>query len=630
MTPTLTLAVIGHVNHGKSALVRALTGTQTDRLREEIERGLSITLGFASRNYPSGIVDLIDAPGHEDFIRAMVSGATGVRAVLLVVSATEGFGRQTYEHLRIAGLLGVRAGIVVIAKTDLLDPDDAPAVLAATRASLNGTFLSGEPIILCSAVTGAGLSELDAALAALAGRAPAAEILPGAFLPIDRSFSIAGAGTIVTGTLQGWSLTPGAEMMLQPSGRRVTIRQLQSHGEPVDEAHPGGRVAVGLRGVSVDDIPTGEALCAPGQFEATLQVDVELSLSADSPRRLKHLEDLRVMWGARQDIGAVRLIGAASLAPGERALAQLRFAAPVIAFAGQRAVLRRLSPAQTLGGAQVLDAQARPYRGRAPQRLAVLEAAAQGDPDQIIAALARRDGDVVSVVELARLCRRPAPEIRERLETTFEPLDAGRWVRRKAVADARAAYLTRLTQAHLDAPMRLNVPVSSIRDALMRQVSRELLAHVERRLAEAGDIRLSASQVARYDHNPLATLPPGTLAQLARIEVRLRDGGLMPPEVTALADEGPGTPELIQLLVDTGRALSLRNHALRQTLVFHSTVFDAAATRLRETFPPPASFTTGQARAALATTRKFIVPVLEHLDTLGATAREGDLRRVLG
>ena len=170
MTPTLTLAVIGHVNHGKSSLVRALTGTETDRLKEEIERGLSITLGFASRDYPSGTVDLIDAPGHEDFIRAMVSGATGVRAVLLVVSATEGFGRQTLEHLRIAGLLGVRAGIVVVTKADLLATSDEPAVLDATREQLRGTFLAGEPIIICSAVTGAGLPQLDIALETLLAR----------------------------------------------------------------------------------------------------------------------------------------------------------------------------------------------------------------------------------------------------------------------------------------------------------------------------------------------------------------------------------------------------------------------------------------------------------------------------
>ena len=629
MTPTLTLAVIGHVNHGKSSLVRALTGTETDRLKEEIERGLSITLGFASRDYPTGTVDLIDAPGHEDFIRAMVSGATGVRAVLLVVSATEGFGHQTLEHLRIAELLGVAAGVVVVTKADLLADSDEAAVLDATREQLRGTFLAGEPIILCSAVTGSGMTELDIALEALLARAPPVENLPVAFLPIDRSFSITGAGTIVTGTLLGGALTSGAEMVLQPSGRPVTIRQLQTHGRLVENALPGGRVAVGLRGASADDIATGEVLCAPGSYRSTLQVDVEVALSADSPRPLKHMDQVRVMWGARQDIGSLRLLGRASIAPGERGLVQLRFATPVIAFTGQRTVLRRPSPAETIGGAVVLDAEPVASRGRNAQRLAVLAAAALGDLDQLATALAARDGGFLSVTELARLSRQLARDVRQRLEATFQPLDDDRMVSRIAVNAAKSAWLARLAAEHRAAPLRVAAPVNSIRAALAGQASRDLVAHAERLLAAEGQIRLTGSQVALPGHDPLANLSVEMLAQLERIEARLRNGGLMPPDVAALADEGPDGAALLQLLIDTGRAVSLRNHALRQTLVFHTAALRAAADSLRAAFPNAATFTTGEARAALETTRKFIVPVLEYLDTQGATSREGDVRRVV-
>ena len=629
MTPTLTLAVIGHVNHGKSVLVRALTGTQTDRLKEEIERGLSITLGFASRDYSSGTVDLIDAPGHEDFIRAMVSGATGVRAVLLVVSATEGFGRQTLEHLRIAELVGVQAGIVVVTKVDLLTTGDGAAVLEATRATLGGTFLAGEPIIFCSALTGVGLPELDVALEALLARAPPPETLPGAFLPVDRSFSIAGAGTVVTGTLLGAPLNAEAEMVLQPSGRRVMIRQVQAHSQVVETAVPGGRVAVGLRGVSAQDVPTGEVLCAPQSYTATLQVDVEVALSADSPRPLKHMDQLRVMWGTRQDMGSVRLIGRSCIAPGERGLAQIRFASPVIAFTGQRAVLRRPSPAETIGGAVVLDPEAAASRGRVPERLAVLEAAALGDLDQLAVALGARDGGLLAIIELVRLSRLTGTEVLRRLGPAFEKLDSNRLVDRALMTRIRGAYLERLSAAHRDAPLKVSIAVSTIRSGLVAGVSQDLVTHAEKSLADGGDIRLIGSQVAQPDHDPLATLPSDTLARLDRIEVRLREGGLMPPDVGATVDEGVDVAPLVQLLVDLGRAVSLRNHALRQTLVFHPDALRGAADSLRTAFPHPLEFTTGEARAALDTTRKFIVPVLEYLDSKGLTAREGDVRRVV-
>jgi len=629
VTPTLTLAVIGHVNHGKSSLVRALTGTETDRLKEEIERGLSITLGFASRDYASGTVDLIDAPGHEDYIRAMVSGATGVRAVLLVVSATEGFGRQTLEHLRIAELLGVAAGVVVVTKADLLADSDGAAVLDVTREQLRGTFLAGEPIILCSAVTGTGLPQLDITLEALLARAPPVENLPGAFLPIDRSFSITGTGTIVTGTLLGGALTSGAEMVLQPSGHPVVIRQLQTHGRVVENAHPGGRVAVGLRGASADDIATGEVLCAPGSYRSTLQVDVEITLSPVCPRPLKHMDQVRVMWGARQDIGSLRLMGRPSIAPGERGVAQLRFAAPVIAFAGQRAVLRRPSPAETIGGAVVLDPEAAPSRGRVPQRLAVLESAAHGDLQHIATALAARDGGLISIPELARLSRQASGEAIRHLDHAFERLDDDRLVDRALMTRTRAAYLEQLSAAHLDAALKVSIAVSTIRSGLRTGASRELVAHAEKTLADSGDIRLTGAQVALPDHDPLATLPAETLARLDRIEVRLREGGLMPPDVGAMGNDGGDVADFVQLLVDTGRAVSLRNHALRQTLVFHPDALQRAADSLRTAFPVPADFTTGEARAALDTTRKFIVPVLEYLDTRGVTARQGNVRRVV-
>ena len=235
-TSSLSLAVIGHVNHGKTALVRALTGMETDRLKEEIERGLSITLGFAHAEQGGVMFDLIDAPGHEDYIRAMVSGTAGARAVLLVVSATEGFGRQTFEHLAIAAALGLEAGLVVVTKADLLGPGDGAAAISQITANLRGTILEGQPITLCSAHSGAGLEAVRDGLNALARRCPQPAPLAGAFLPIDRAFSLTGAGTVVTGTLQGAGLRVGEAVELWPSGQRASVRQLQIHNQSVGHA----------------------------------------------------------------------------------------------------------------------------------------------------------------------------------------------------------------------------------------------------------------------------------------------------------------------------------------------------------------------------------------------------------
>lgn len=629
MSAPLTLAVIGHVNHGKTALVRALTGIETDRLPEEKARGLSILPGFAWRDGAGGTVDFIDSPGHEDYIRAMVSGTTGARAVLLVVSAVEGIARQTLEHLQIARCLGLSTAVVAITKADLLTPSHQAARRAEIAAALTDTDLAEAPMVFCSAITGTGLEALIAAIDALPAITPPPGPLPGAFLPIDRAFSRPGAGVVVTGVLQGQALTPGMAMVLEPSGRRVTIRKLQVHGQTVDAAPRGGRVAVGLRGVALDEVRAGDVLCAPGHFAATSQVDAELTVDPGSLRPLKHLDQLRVLWGTRQDVASVRLMGTAAIAPGGRDFAQLRFASPVIVHAGRRAVLRRLSPVATLGGAVVLDPDPEIYRGRPAIRRAVLAAAAAGEIGQIAAQLAARDGGILALAELTRLARCNTAEARAHLDPGFQDLGDGRFADRKAVASADAAYLDRLAAAHHAAPTRAMLAVGDIRNALARNAARDIVGTVERALAAAGVIRLEGAKVALAGHDPLATLSPEAVSRLDALEQGLRAGGLNPADPATLAGGDPAMADLLEMLIDTGRAIALRNVSLRQTLIFHPTALDAAAHALATAFPVPQTFATGEARAFLATSRKVIVPVLEHFDRTGWTVREGDRRRMV-
>lgn len=625
----LTLVVIGHVNHGKTALVRGLTGMETDRLKAEAERGLSITLGFAWCGGPGVDLDVIDAPGHEDFIRAMVSGATGARAVLLVVSATEGFGRQTREHLQIATLLGIGTGVVAVTKADLLAPGEEDAALARIAAELCGTVLDGEPVVLCSAVSGRGLSELHAALESLAARTPRPEQLPGAFLPIDRAFTITGAGTVVTGTLQGGPLTRDGAVVLEPSGRKASLRQIQVHGEPVEAVTPGRRVAVGLRGVASDAVKAGDVLCTPGAFRAAQQVDAEVTVAATATRPVKPLDQVRVLWGARHDTATVRLFGDKAIAPGDRGLVQLRFAHPVIAYAGQRAILRRLSPAETLAGLVVLDPVAPVSRGRPGERLRILQAAADGDLGDLAMAIAARDGGLASVDEVSRLSRRSKGDIAQTLAASFAILDDGRLALRHALAATREAYLGHLAEAHRLAPERAAAAVGPIRNRLAQDVPRDLVSQVERALAAVGEIRLHGGEVALPGHDPFAALSLESAQRLAGLEADLRAGGLIPPAPSALGSGGLDEQSLLDLLAASGRAVSLYNGALRQTLLFHAAALQAGFRDLRAAFPFPAEFTTGEARAALGTTRKYIVPVLEYFDAQGFTVRRGDVRQVM-
>jgi selenocysteine-specific elongation factor len=618
--------VIGHVDHGKTALVRALTGIETDRLKEEQERGLSIALGFAYREYPSGFIDFIDAPGHADFIRTAVSGASGCRAALLVVSAVDGFERQTLEHLEIASRLGIEAGVVAATKSDLLSADGADEARTRIERDLAGTALEGQPVVFCSARTGEGLDDLNAALDDLLRRCPPPPRLPGFFLPVDRAFSVRGIGVVVTGTLLGAGVAVGEEAIVAPSGRAGAIRGVQARGADLPAVEAGRRTAVNLRGLSLDEVGPGDVLCAPGRFAASSQLDALLSISPGAARPLKALDDVRLLIGTRSLVATVRLLEGRSIEPGESGLAQLRFTSPVTAFAGQRSVLRRLSPAETIGGAIILDPAPAPVTRRKPARIAVLQAARAGEVPQLASALASRDGGVISLAELARLSGGESESLAAGLAGDFDPLSEGLMASREVLAATEQAYVDALAAAHRRAPARSMAPIESIRRIVAASFPRTIIAHAERRLASGGAIVLGRGRVALASHDPFQALGEDKRARLRELEALLREGGVSPPDLVGGPRLTAESDDLLRLLIETGRAVALENHALSKTLVFHTEALDAAAAVLEQAFPHPAPFRAGEAREVLATTRKFIVPVLEYFDARGWTVRDGDMR----
>ncbi len=620
-----TVAVIGHVDHGKTALVRALTGIETDRLKEERERGLTIALGFAWRDYPEGGIEFVDAPGHEDFIRTTVSGLTGVGAVLLVVSAVDGIERQTIEHLQIASLLGIRAGVVAITKSDLLDADDIAARCAEIRQALIDGPLDSAPIVCCSAKTGDGLEALNDALAGLFDRLAPPPALLGAVLPVDRVFSVRGSGTVVTGTLLGAPLRLGDEATVQPSQRPVTVRGLQTRGGDCQSIEPGRRAAVNIRGASIEDIRPGDMLCVGAVFAPSRQIDAHVTLLPSATRPLKSLDEVRVMLGTRNATASARILRGGAIQPGESGWVQFRFAAPILAFAGQRGVLRRHSPAETIGGLVVFDPIASLSSRRNPARIEVLQALQSKDPAAVARAIAHRDGGLVTLAELERLLQIGLTDLNSRLATDFTVVGAGCLAARTMLDEAAVVYLSALAEVHRKAPAKAAVPLADIRRPLSRSFGAPFVSHVERTLSETVAIRIAAGKVALADHDPLQALDEQQSARMRDIETRLHAGGATPPDPIELV-LAPADNDLIDLLIDLGRVVRLHNHAQRKDLLFHVEALWAARSTLAASYPGPTLFRTGEAREALATSRKFIVPLLEYFDARGWTVRDGDLR----
>jgi len=622
------VAVVGHVDHGKTALVKALTGQDTDRLDEEKARGLSITLGFAHRVYETGIVDFIDSPGHEDFIRAMVCGATGAQAALVVVSAVEGVERQTREHLQILHHLGVRCGVVAITKADLLPGADRSPLKDEIADALRGSAFAGAPHILCSAKSGDGLDALDAALKDLVHRAPPPMPLAGAYLPVDRAFTVKGVGTVATGTLLGASMAPGDRAVVQPHGKAATVRRLQSRGDDVDTARPGMRTAVNLRAVALEDLRRGDVICAAGPFKATREIDawVEIASGTDP---LKHGETVRLMIATASRVATVLVRGGRKPTVGEGGHARLRLNEAVTVHAGQRGILRRLSPAATLGGVHVLDPAPPAGRRRDPAWLPVLDAARGGALADLASALAAHGRGAARLADLDRLSGGGAGAVAALTSAGFEILETGHAVPPRAVSEACAGLVEAVGDALARQPALSTVPIAGLHGALGDRFAAPLVDLAAQRLLADGRLVGDPGALTLPQRDPFSGLSPARRARIGKIERALVEGSLAPPPLAELAGHKGHDRDLIELLVASGRAVFLRNVSLKQTLVFHKKALDFAHGRLLDAFPPPTEFATGEARAALETSRKFAIPLLEHFDKIGLTRRTGDVRCVI-
>ncbi len=625
----VTLGVIGHVDHGKTALVRALTGIETDRLREERERGLSIVLGFSYLESHRGVIDLIDVPGHEDFIRTMISGATGIDGVVLVVAANEGVMPQTREHFDIAELLGVERGIVVLTKTDLVSSDEVDLAEEDVRDYLAGSFLEGAPLVLTSARRGEGMDDLRDALAAIPVRARPATG-DGFCLPVDRAFGMRGFGAVVTGTLRGGVLKSDQAVEIQPGGESATIRGLQVHNRPVEAAGPGQRVAVNLRHRKPAELSRGDVLAPPGYLEPTRRIDVELRLLEHAPQPLRNGAAVRVLFGTTEEIAKVRLLDVDALTPGGTGWAQLRFRHQVVAQPGERFIVRALTPVVTMGGGRMLDVGAQRHRRFDAAVITRLRGASSGDAVALVRAGLRDAGfESVDREVLGQSLGISEVDLQAavRTEGAIE-IAGGRLMDASALARLLDGIREALDRHHREYPRRQGLAMASIPTLLKAGIDEAALRHAVDELESRGELRNDASILSRTDFDPLASLSADERRVATEIEESFLTCGLMPPPVESVLRGDRVRTGILRLLTDTGALVRLKTYDRGRHLVMHGDVLRDVRRKLGRRFPYPAEFTVADVRDELGATRKYIVPLMEHLDASGVTIRTGNIRRL--
>jgi selenocysteine-specific elongation factor len=618
----------GHIDHGKSSLVLALTGIDPDRLKEEKERGITIDIGFAHLELGDGLtLGVVDVPGHERFVKNMLAGVGGIDLVMLVIAADEGVMPQTREHLAICHLLRIPRGLVVLTKADLAEPDWLELVQEDVRSFLRGTFLDGAPILPVSAKTGQGLPALREALLTLAHAVPSRGTDATFRLPIDRVFTIRGFGTVVTGTVASGQLALDERVEVYPRGLQAKVRGLQTHGRPVSTAAAGQRAAVNLQGVERAAIERGDVLSLPGLLQPTYMLDATCELLADAPAPLRTRQRVRFHIGTSEVMARVHPVAGAAIEPGQVGYVQFRLEAPVVALPRDRYVIRSYSPMVTIGGGEILDVA--PSKARRSAALAARLRGLETSPPAAVleAHIQRVGGGGVRTAELR--ARTPfGPEAlrgylqdlvaRERVFVVDREWYVHRDTSERLSRDAAAA----LAAFHAREPLKPGMSKEELRTRLGSLEERVFLALLER-FAAAGVLVVDKDKVRGAAH--AVRLTPAQQTASDRLEAEFRTAGVAPPTLeeafAKLGLAGSSAQAMAQLLVDGHRLVRIR-----EGLYFHTEPLQAAVERVLTFLREHRAITPQEIKDLLGISRKYAIPLLEWLDAQRLTVRVGDKR----
>ncbi|MEG1166845.1 MAG: selenocysteine-specific translation elongation factor [Gordonibacter sp.] len=633
----IVLGTAGHIDHGKSSLVQALTGIDPDRLAEEKQRGITIELGFAELELPGGLsVGVVDVPGHERFVRQMIAGATGIDLALLCIAADDGIMPQTIEHLAVLELLGVPSCVVALTKADLVDDEWLAFVSGEIEAFLAESAYAGAPIVPVSSRSGSGLAELSDMLARAAKATRPAKEGTAARLPIDRVFTIKGAGTVVTGTLWSGRVSVGDELEALPSGLRSRVRSVQVHGRDAEAAEAGMRTALNLNALKKSDVRPGDFLVAPGTATATDRFDAWLTYldAGQGGKPLASGVRVHVAHGTREVTGRVLLMDAQeSLAPRQSAYAQIRLDEPLPVSWRDRFVVRSYSPARVVGGGTVLFAHPRRRTNLAPGERELLDALRAHDEAGAVDAALARETHPVSPEQLSRAAGLSTQSAEKRLRElhatgAVAAVGSGKppfFASRSVLARDLSALENALLRFHLESPLQPGMTKGELAQRCFKRIDPAAFDALLQEAATAGRIAQADGQIS---HPQAGGGAKRAEEQAAKTLSSLLDAaGAAPPAVadliaqanvpSAVATRALNTLEKQGLLVRTGQELCFSAEAF-------ATLSAAVVRHLEEHGPSPAA----DLKEAMGTTRKYAMPVLERLDALGITVREGDLRRL--
>ena len=626
------IGTAGHVDHGKSTLIAALTGTHPDRLKEEQAREMTIELGFGWMTLPNGEeIGIVDVPGHRDFIENMLSGIGGIDAALLVIAADEGVMPQTREHLAILDLLQIPAGLIVLTKTDLAsDSEWLDLISTDIRATVADTILKDAPIIRVSAKTNTGLDELLSQLQTILQDKPARPDLNRPRLPVDRIFTMSGFGTVVTGTLSDGHLSAGDEVEVLPSGLKGRIRGLQTHKKKEEKAVPGSRTAVNISGINTEQVQRGDVVAHPDQYQATRRLDARFRLLKDVSTTVQHGQEVKFFVGASETIGTLRLLGTEELNPGEEGWIQLELRDPVVAVRGDRYILRRPSPGETLGGGVIVDHQPKGRHKRFDESvLKSLESLAQGTPAEVLfeAALGLGIAPIRDAVRQSRLEDADAESaLKELLETRqLVTLDNGEPT---IASDTLVAPISQwntlhdktlqlVETYHKDYPLRRGIPREELKSRL-KLPPRIFNALIKKLIAESSIIDQSAL-VNKPGHEIRFNGQEQVKVQTLRRKFEVNP--FSPPSVKECqAEVGE---EIVNALIETDEFVTVS-----PDVIFRKSDYDTMVVEIHRMLERNGKITLAEVRDLFKTSRKYAQALLEHLDATGVTTRDGDFRKL--
>ncbi|WP_054030300.1 selenocysteine-specific translation elongation factor [Desulfatitalea tepidiphila] len=630
----IILGTAGHIDHGKTTLIKALTGINTDRLKEEKLRGITIELGFAHLELPSGQrLGIVDVPGHEKFVKNMVAGATGIDLVALVIAADEGIMPQTREHMEICTLLGIRHGVVVITKRDMVDEEWLAMVQEEIADFTRGTFLDEAPVVPVSAITGQGLPEFIATLDRICEHIPA-KTATGLFrLPVDRVFSMKGFGTVITGTLISGKVAVGDRVMLYPSGVVSKVRGLQVHNQSLTQAEAGMRTAINFQGLEKAAVNRGDVLAKPEELIPSYMVDADLLYLASNAKPLKNRTRVRFHSGTNEIMAVVVLLDREEARPGEHAPIQIRMDVPVTLVKDDRYVLRSYSPIRTIGGGAILDPIPPKHKRHRPDIIEALRLLTEAPPEEVVRLHIENSGfKGCAFGELLIMTNLPEKQLERILQDITSKRTAilvdkekRRYVHQKAVSDLQKAVTDLLEAYHQKNPLKPGMSKEELKSKLPLGVDNKLALLVLQQLMKAQAIVQEEDMVRLAGHRVALGVDQRTLR--TNLLTVYQKEGLTPPYFKELCSElsvpAEEARQVLSLLIDEGHLIKIK-----EELYCHREAIDKIRDQLVAFLSEHEEISTPQFKDMTGASRKYVIPLIEYFDTTQLTIRIGDMRKL--